>query len=293
MTAYFGAALTKAIAAGVLDVNFKGVALGDGWVDPIDCMYSYGPYLSTFSQVNPEQADNISEYAAYAQNSLEEGNGTQATFWWGAQQDVISLVTDNINWYNSLYYYDYTADNQLDVFLGSNFTWQLGSLIPDGVTYNAQSGDVFSYMGGSFMKDGIRQVGEILAGGYQVNIYTGQVDLIVDVVCMNRWVSKLEWPFLEQFYQAPRNPLQLPNDENAGGFMQTLNNLTIWNINKAGHMVPLDNPAYAELMMASIVGSDRVSDIRLESEDLSQPAPSTLHTRKPAGASRRAMRKGV
>lgn len=268
MTAYFGAALVKALEAGSIDVNFKGVALGDGWVDPIDCMYSYAPYLTTFSQVNPMQAANLTEMAAYAQSALEEGNGTLATFWWNEQQNVIAGFTDNLNWYNSLYYYDYTADNQLDVFLATNFTTKLGNIVPPGVQYNSQANDVFNYMGGSFMHDGIAQVAEILAAGYQVNIYTGQVDLIVDVACMNSWVQKLEWPLLQQFYASPRTPLVLPGDLNAGGFVQSYGNLAIWNINKAGHMVPLDNPPYAELMMATIVGSERIGAVRKTESDV-------------------------
>ena len=256
MTAYFGAALAKAIAAGSIKVNFKGVEIGDGWVDPIDCMYSYGPYLQTFSQLSPAEAANITQYAEFAQNALEEGNGTEATNWWSAQQSVISWDTAGINWYNSLYYYDYTADNQLDMFLGSNFTTMLGSIIPPNVSYNFQSSDVFSFMGGSFMNDGITQIDEILAAGYEVNILTGQVDLIVDVVCMESWVKKLMWPELPAFWQSPRYPINVAGQQNIGGFVQQYKNLRIWNVNLAGHMVPLDNPPVAEIMVATIVGDD-------------------------------------
>jgi serine carboxypeptidase 1 len=279
MTAYFGAALAEAIAKGSISVNFKGVALGDGWVDPVDCMYSYAPYLTTFSQINPAQAKEITQMASYAQNALEQGNGTQATNWWGNQQDYISLVTDNLNWYNSLYYYDYTADNQLDVFLATNFTAKLGNIIPAGVSYNNQSNDVFEYMGPSFMKDGITQVKNILDAGYQVNIYTGQVDLIVDVDCMNAWVKKLNWPYLDAFYASPRSALQLAGDLNAGGFVQSSHNLTIWNINKAGHMVPLDNPPYAELMMATIVGSEGAAHIKITEQDKAAMREGPFHRR--------------
>jgi serine carboxypeptidase 1 len=72
MTAYFGAALAKAIEAQVrssavrrpsltlapaqsISLNFKGVALGDGWVDPLGCMKSYGGYLYDLSLINADQ----------------------------------------------------------------------------------------------------------------------------------------------------------------------------------------------------------------------------------------------
>jgi serine carboxypeptidase 1 len=280
MTAYFGAALVHAINAKDIDVNFKGVALGDGWVDPVGCMYSYGPYLRSFSQVTEEQSKDIERYASFAQNALEEGNGTLATSWWGVQQNVIGVDAGGINWYNSLYYYDYTADNQLDVFLATNFTSKIASILPSGVSYNAQSGKVFNKMAGSFMSDGIRQVAEILNAGYEVNVYTGQVDLIVDVLCMENWVSKLNWDGLSAFFKSPRIPVMIAGEANVGGFVQGYKNFRIWNVNLAGHMVPLDNPPVAAKMMATIVGASE-EKIRSIRRGDALPANPTINVRNP------------
>ena len=260
MTAYFGAALVKAIKAKTVRANFKGVALGDGWVDPIGCMYSYGKYLYSLSEMSAAEADNVTKYAAYAQDALERGNGTEATNWWGVQQGVISYFTANVNWYNVMTNYDYTADGQLNTYLAGPFTQKLGPLIPPNVSYGGQGNDVFNFMQGSFMFDGVHQVQEMIDAGVSVNVYGGQIDLIVDTICIQKWISKLEWSDLPVFWQQPRIPIYppvCPNFNcNVKGFVQRYKNFAYWQVMGAGHMVPLDQPWTAETMMKMIIGAE-------------------------------------
>jgi serine carboxypeptidase 1 len=280
MAAYFGAAL---VTAG-LDVNFKGVALGDGWVDPISCMKSYGPYLQAFSQLTAGQAANITAYADFAQDALERGDGNQATNWWGAQQNAISTYTNGVYWYNDLYYYDYTADNQFETFAQTTLQTELGSLIPSGVNFDSQATTVFNAMSNAFMRDGVSQVQTMINANVSVNVYSGQVDLIVDTLCIQRWISKLQWSDLPQWLSAPRVPFQESNDQNVAGFVQSYKNFAFWQINKAGHMVPLDRPWSAEYMFATIIGAD-TSNIPPSSEAQMKVPPKdkagVVHARKP------------
>jgi serine carboxypeptidase 1 len=259
MVAYYGAALMRAVNAGDVPISFKGVALGDGWVDPVSCMYSYGPYLKAFSQVTDDQAANITRYAQYAQDALERGNGTMSTNWWSAQQGAISDFAHNVNWYNSLYYYDYTATNQFELFARTTWTQELGSIIPSGVSFGSQAGEVFQRMSGSFMRDGIRQVQDMIDGGLSVNVYGGQVDLIVDTLCIQAWMDKLPWSELASWKSATRAAFTEPTEKNVAGFVQKYKNFAFWQINQAGHMVPLDQPWAAEHMMATIIGGDTSS----------------------------------
>lgn len=256
MVAYFGAALAKAVEAGEVPTAFKGVALGDGWVDPISCMYSYGPYLKSFSQITDDQVKNVTTYAEWAQDALERGNGTMSTNWWGVQQGYITEFTHNVNWYNDLYYYDYTAESALNSFLPGAFETSLGSLIPANVSFGKQSNEVFARMAGSFMHDGVRQVQEMIDRNISVNVYGGQVDLIVDTLCIQAWMAKLPWSKLSKFQAAQRKAFTEPGKWNVAGFVQSYENFAFWQINKAGHMVPLDQPWAAEYMFVSIIGGD-------------------------------------
>ena len=262
MTAYFGAALAKAqlFPTTAMPVNFKGVSIGDGWVDPIACMQSYPDYLYGVSQITDGQRAKASHYADLAQDSLEEGHGFDATNYWGEQQDYIMEKTNNVNFYNILYYYDYTADNQLNTFLSTNFTQENMAVLNASYPYNAQSNTVFSTLGNTFMRDGVSQIETLIDLGYSVNVESGQLDLIVDTLCIQRWMSKLSWSGLPKFLEAkdrqPIFPGGHDNGQNTGGFYQRYQNFTFWQIDKAGHMIPLDNPAMAETMFVMIIGGD-------------------------------------
>ena len=251
MTAYFGAALLDA----KLPIDFKGVALGDGWVDPIGCMQSYGPWMQANGLINAAQSGNLTAVAAGAALALSQGHGDQATNLWGVQQDLYEMYSGGVNVYNTRYYYDYTADNVLSTFLTSAaFIGRLRpGLVPSWVSYGQQGGQVFSYMGKSFMRDGIHQVQKMITAGVQVNIYGGQVDLIVDGLCIQGWLEKLSWRELAKFQSAPRVPFYADDWNNVAGWLQSYKNVHYWQINGAGHMVPLDQPASALLMMKSIV----------------------------------------
>ena len=267
MTAYFGAALAKRQkrSGSPLAINFKGVSIGDGWVDPVACMKSYGPYLQTVSQLTPGQVKFSNQMADYAQDALEEGNGTKATQWWGTQQDYLGLSSNNVNWYNWGYYYDYTADTVLNTFLATNFTRTNAAALNASHPYNQQDNAVWKNLNDAFMHDGVSQIDYMLNLNYSVNVEGGQMDLIVDIRCTEAWMQKLSWAGLPQWlesgstkkalYPGNRLPADFPS-ANSGGFRQKYKNLALWQIMKAGHMIPLDNPVMAETMFAMIIGGD-------------------------------------
>jgi serine carboxypeptidase 1 len=236
MTAYFGAALAKAIEAQTIALNFKGVALGDGWVDPLGCMKSYGGYLYDLSLINADQKAELDAYAKQAALALAEGNGTLSTTIWGKQQNKIEEFTGGVNVYNVLTYADYSAN--LQPLMDNTIKPQLG-IIPANFTWGQQSSDVFAYMAGAFMMPGVAQVDFLLSKGYEVNVYSGQLDLIVDVRCTLDCIGQLTWPGLSSWKAASRSAVNINGVPNA--YRQSFGNFTFWEIMRAGHMVPLDN----------------------------------------------------
>jgi len=119
------------------------------------------------------------------------------------------------------------------------------------VTWGGQSNQVFEYMQGDFMRPAIDKVDTLLTNGYQVVVYGGQLDIIVDIICIDSWVQQLNWPDLESFNTAQRvvqNVNGVPN-----GFLKTFKNFSLWNILNAGHMVPYDNGNMALQMFNAVV----------------------------------------
>jgi len=254
MTANFGVALDMAITAHQIGLkDFRGVALGDSWVAPVDCMYSYPPFLQSISLINQEQSDNLTIYAEWAENDMQEGLGVNATNWWGIQQSMAEIFADNVNIYNYLYYYDYLPENQLAELAQTvlHKKWN----IPANVTWAGESDQVFMSMQQDFMKPGVAAVEYLLSKGYVVAVYSGQLDIIVDVICIQSWMATLNWAGINSWSNAPRVAQLIEGTPQ--GYSQIYDNLQMWGVFKAGHMVPADNPEMALKMFQSIISTPK------------------------------------
>jgi len=254
MTANFGVALDKAIQNGALKMDqFMGVALGDSWIDPVGCMYSYPPFLYGISLIDAKEADNLTTYAVMADEAWQAGNGNQATNLWGIQQSFLEQYAAEVNIYNFMYYYDYLPENQLTQLIDTTIRAKLG-IIPSNVTWGGQSNQVFEYMSQDFMRPGIAAVDTLLARGYNVAVYSGQMDIIVDVICIENWMNQLTWPGLDNFLAATREIQFIDGTPN--GYKKSYSNLALWGVYDAGHMVPADNGEMALRMFTSIIGAE-------------------------------------
>jgi len=161
-------------------------------------------------------------------------------------------MTDNVNFYNFLKYTDYLPENQFTKLMNGAIREKLG-IIPANVSFGGQSGDVFQYMGGDFMRSAVSSVDTLLAKGYQVAVYSGQLDIIVDVICIDSWINELQWEGVTAWLSAPRQ-VQLV-DGIPNGYSKSYQNFAMWGVYNAGHMVPTDNPEMALKMFKAIIST--------------------------------------
>jgi serine carboxypeptidase 1 len=254
MTAIFGASLFTAIQNGKVKANFQGVALGDGWLAPVECMKSYGPYLLAFSLIDAEQYTEVEKYATEAAAAIAANDGKKATDLWGQQQQYISTACDGCNWYNSINSTDLDAQEaQLNKNCqpGGSFYEQVKSVVPSNVHYGSQSGQVFSTLSDAFMRSGVWAVEFLLKSGVHVNVYSGQLDIIVDALCTENWINNMTWTGLSKWQQQPEVGISI--DGVPQGFVRSFENFAFYKIMRAGHMVPHDNGPMAYKMVQDII----------------------------------------
>ncbi len=101
------------------------------------------------------------------------------------------------------------------------------------------------------MKPSVMAVEGLIEMGYQVVVYSGQLDIIVDVLCTESWLSQLPWTDLPEFINSPKTVHTI--NGNVNGFSKSYKNLSFWTILGAGHMVPYDNGPMALLMLQSVL----------------------------------------
>ena len=74
----------------------------------------------------------------------------------------------------------------------------------------------------------------------KVVVLTGHMDLIVDTPGTINWVEKLKWKNATAWNNARRVPLVVNNI--IEGYSKSQGNFALYWVDRAGHMVPKDNP---------------------------------------------------
>lgn len=271
MAASFAYALHEAMTHDNLTTNFKAVAMGDSWIDPISFVNAWGDYLFTTSEVNAQGQADINAAAQLCAQAVQAQNWTEATNLWGNVEEVIENVTFNIDFYNilqrnsSLEFVSLSLadrikkhfavnlgdiDDELATLMNGVIKAKIG-IIPANVTWGGQSNEVFDHLAEDFMQSVVETVGQLLNRSIPVIPYSGNLDLICCTPGTLNWINQLEWDGLAEWNASPRKTLKV--DNMIVGFKQHSSKLHLYNIMDAGHMVPADNPAAAYAMLLDVL----------------------------------------
>ncbi|GBM86529.1 Retinoid-inducible serine carboxypeptidase [Araneus ventricosus] len=282
MTVDFALALVQAIKSKNITCNFKGIALGDSWISPLDSVYSWANYLYINSLLDKTELTSVKDFAYKIKVSLMKKQYKQATEQFSEIQNLIGNYTNDVDWYNILKDEGPVKNRSVNKFVKTSPLYGMfrrlvdpfngdplydlmnGKIrqklhdIPKNVTWGGQSSDVFEALSEDFMKDVISSVDTLLANEsyIDVNIYTGQLDLIVDTAGTLSWIEKLKWGGLKGFLTASKKPIVFPENR-TGGFVKSFKQLKLFWILKAGHMVPADAPETALVMLDTIINKKK------------------------------------
>ncbi|KAH3862982.1 retinoid-inducible serine carboxypeptidase-like [Dreissena polymorpha] len=273
MTAAISQALYKSMKAGEISCNFKGLAMGDSWISPIDSTQTWAPYCYTNSLVDLSGYLAINDSVKRVASSINAGKWSDATDAWGSTQTVVDLQTNGVNFYNilkwdqeetsRLYQGNSLCDRMLapyhseslDDFMNKEIRQKLG-IIPKNVRWGGQSSEVFATQSVDFMKPVVDIVDDLIQNtDLKVVVYTGQLDLIVDTIGTEQWVHTLT--IADQYKLASRTPILDPFTKLTSGYVKTYNNFSFYWILDAGHMVPSDNGNIALKMVQMVTDSKK------------------------------------
>ncbi|PWA80200.1 peptidase S10, serine carboxypeptidase, Alpha/Beta hydrolase fold protein [Artemisia annua] len=279
-----GLSALKAIQDKKLKLILGGIALGDSWISPEDFVVSWAPLLKYVSRIDDNGLAEANSLVDKIKQQIAAGKWKAATDTWGDLEGVISTNTNSVDFYNFLLdsgmdpvsmiatelvrqtprkrysrYLDSLRtspgeNGDLGLLMNGAIRKKLG-IIPDNVEWGGQSGLVFTYLEGDFMKPRINEVDELLNKGVNVTIYNGQLDVICATKGTEAWVEKLKWEGLKTFLSIDRIPLYCGDGKITKGFTKSYRNLHFYWILEAGHFVPVDQPCIALDMVGSITRS--------------------------------------
>ncbi|BFZ17204.1 hypothetical protein BsWGS_20243 [Bradybaena similaris] len=277
MAAAFSAVLYDAAIKGDIKINFKGFAMGDSWISPVDSTSSWGPYLYATSIVDSKGLDRINVATRQVAELIKEGKYSEATNAWGDAESTVELISGGVNFYNILDWsgsdknrksaaldsrssleklYDRhvrrMANDDLDALMNGPVKKKL-KIIPENVTWGGQSGEVFTAQSGDFMKNVTATVNHLIqTTPLKVVVYSGQLDLICDVLGTEAWFSKLD--IATAFNKATRQLVACDKHPIACFYVKEVQTVQFYWILQAGHMVPSDNGSGALKMVNRIIG---------------------------------------
>lgn len=129
--------------------------------------------------------------------------------------------------------------------------------IPSHVSHGSQSGAVFDALAGDFMKPVTNFVEKLLnETNVEVNVYTGQVDLICSTPATIEWINRLKWSGSQSYKSSRRTAYSVENV--IEGFYRGYKDFHVYWVSRAGHMPPADNPHGMEYVMRKITKFDKM-----------------------------------
>uniref|UniRef100_A0A913IBI9 Tyrosine-protein kinase receptor n=1 Tax=Strongyloides stercoralis TaxID=6248 RepID=A0A913IBI9_STRER len=230
MAAEFSRYLFNEIRFSNLDVKFYGVALGDSWISAMDFVNTWPDYLYSLSFLDDRDLAIARKVADKCQKLVDSGKFSDATNCWGDMENTISELTNDVSWYNILknsgiddwsrlynHYVSPLQNDALSDFMNTKGRKKFG-IIPTSVQFGGQSGKVFDYQSGDFMKPNYDTVDYLLLNNVNVTVYNGQMDLICDTLGVNKWIDRLTWKGMLNFYSTPKLSYSIRDSQQTAEF---------------------------------------------------------------------------
>ncbi|XP_044755656.1 venom serine carboxypeptidase-like [Coccinella septempunctata] len=221
-----------------LKVNLKGLAIGNGWTDPINQL-NYGDYLYQHGIVDLKTKDFLNTIRDDSIDLIKQGRYAEAR---DRQDEILYTMmsmTGITNVYNYLFAQDQDDEPLMDTFIQTS---EIRKAIHVGNAKFQDGGDVNEALNSDVMKSVVHLLPELI-DNYRVLLYSGQVDIIVAYPLTVNYLEKLNFSSSAEYKMASRNIWSVNND--IAGFVKVAGNLTDLLVRDAGHMVPHDQPVWS------------------------------------------------
>lgn len=236
--------------AGPIMIDLQGIMIGNGMTQPEIQYGAYGEYAYGHGMIDYPTYEKVqSQYAACAA-LIGKGDFTDANTACNGIFDTIEDAAGPFNVYDvtkpciGSLCYDFTAVtnyfNRLDVFAAWNTMPKNSWETCDGTVYNR-------IVKGDWFVSQRKVIPFLLQNQIEVLVYNGNLDFICNFIGSESWVRTMVWPGTSAYNAASRQ-MWFENGL-INGYLKEYQNLHMLVVNNAGHMVPMDQPLVARLMM--------------------------------------------
>jgi len=226
-------------------INLQGIAIGDGFIDPVVTAGSWGPYSFNNNLISAAQLQAVQQQFAKCKADVNAGYYSEAFFDCNAVFQTVLNYAGNINYYDirkkctvpplcydTSFIGDYLNQPAVRQQLGvGNIVWQ-------ACNFNVYAPFESKDFETSYRFD----IPDILEYN-RVLIYNGNYDLIVDFYGQGAMLDSMPWSGQSGFIKAQNTTWTV--DSSVAGSSRYYDGLTYLVVDNAGHMVPYDQPKNA------------------------------------------------
>mmetsp|Transcript_65976 Transcript_65976/g.103844 ORF Transcript_65976/g.103844 Transcript_65976/m.103844 type:complete len:494 (-) Transcript_65976:135-1616(-) len=245
----FGAKILQHNSNSEDQIPLKGVAIGDGWIDPVNMIPAYPNLMRNLGLANDKEVSVIQDYCDRSVGLIQQGNMLGAFNLWD------EMLNGDIFPYPN-YFHNITGSNNYDNLMMTNnppdesyFAKYLNQ--PDirkaihvgDACFGCNAGTCEKNLMSDFHVSLRPELESILKKGLRVLVYSGQLDIIIASALTERFLPYLEWQRSENFLAAPKKVWRVEaTDVEVAGFVQEVPGFQRVVVRGAGHIVPFDQP---------------------------------------------------
>jgi len=240
-------------------IKMKGLAIGNGWVDPYEQYPAYADWAYQNQLINSIEYGSDKALAFACQALVESG------VWLAALEEcqlyaegVLAEIGVTVGYFPNPYNWKIPCDNPplcydfslMDSYLAQPSVQAALGVTGHGSGFTDCNMEVHTLLLGDWVVNLDVHVPALLSAGYRVYVYSGMLDFICNWVGGDYWTTQLPWQGQGDFNNATTVDWHVKGQ--VSGYAKSADGLTFLKVANAGHMVPLDQPVAALDMIKRI-----------------------------------------
>ncbi|OQV23079.1 putative serine carboxypeptidase CPVL [Hypsibius exemplaris] len=227
---------------------FKGVAIGNGFVDP-ENMLGFGDMLFQVGLADTVERDYLKAQTILIQKAIQEKRWRDAFTIEDALMDgdMFKYPTYFYNITGSRYYYNYLQSAEPPGF-GNYLNYLNQCFVRNAIHVGNQVFDGGNKVEKYLLEDIFQTAKQYLIPlleNYRVLIYNGQLDLICGLPLTENYLNLLQWNGGDNYRNAEKVVWKVEQgDVEPAGFVRHSDNFYQVAVRGGGHMIPYDQPRF-------------------------------------------------
>eukprot|EP00828_Plagiopyla_frontata_P041738 TRINITY_DN6049_c0_g1_i1.p1 TRINITY_DN6049_c0_g1~~TRINITY_DN6049_c0_g1_i1.p1 ORF type:complete len:544 (-),score=84.35 TRINITY_DN6049_c0_g1_i1:97-1728(-) len=242
-------------------ISLQGIAIGDGFTEPITIASEYGAFAFNLGTIDYEERIEVERTILQMVTTSENGQWNKSSDLWNYLVNDVQSKGGNFFIYDMFEYSSPVNFGYSTQFFNQPGVAQLYNVAP-GISFGSQSDLVYQNLYWNLLQPATSKVVDCINSGIKVLIYNGQDDFIVPNPGTMKWADKMQWDgsdnFINQDFQIWKYDQKSSNlIGNVGGYFKGYYDNKKWVemriVNKAGHFVPTYQPEYSLQMIQQFV----------------------------------------